>query len=231
MSTQITMDQAVRAALQQPFDQGQIRQDVTRPTDGFQPKYVPITEVIKRLNEVFGHAWSFEVVGQPHWLWIQPRAYVIVHGRLTVWYWHENRQYPVVKEQFGQCMLSIDRATGMLTDPGYDLKAAASDALKKCATMLGIALELYVKDESPMQGLVRTGAQEQGSFPPATAYPAQPMVQQWEVDQARKVIQKAQVDEAQVCQYLQIQSLAHMTPQQAQWIQQTYGGGLRSSAA
>ena len=62
---------------------------------------------------------------------------VVIRGRLTVHAKHGT----IVKEQFGSA--SVKRSNGSITSLGDDLKAATSDALKKCASLLGLALDLY----------------------------------------------------------------------------------------
>ena len=62
---------------------------------------------------------------------------VIIRGRLTVHAKHGT----IVKEQFGSS--AVKRSNGNITSLGDDLKAATSDALKKCASLLGLALDLY----------------------------------------------------------------------------------------
>ena len=94
--------------------------------------------VKKVLNYVFGWNWDFEIKthgkeGDQIW----------VLGRLTV----RTGETVIVKEQFGRadCKKKKD-GTGYL-DFGNDLKAATTDALKKCASELGIASDIYGKNE------------------------------------------------------------------------------------
>ncbi len=110
--------------------------------------YVTGTYVKKVLNLMFGWNWSFEVkeykmdlnVGQ---------AYVL--GRLTV----NSNGCTIVKEQFGRVDIKFKtewiggkkNATDKPLDIGNDLKAATTDALKKCASELGIASDVYAPNE------------------------------------------------------------------------------------
>ena len=55
----------------------------------------------------------------------------------------------VTKTQFGASSVTRDRQTKDLVSVGDDLKAAATDALKKCATFLGVGLHLYA--EKPLR--------------------------------------------------------------------------------
>jgi hypothetical protein len=117
-----------RQVLEQPFDATQIKQ--RRGRTGTVLDYVEGHTVIARLNEAFAGAWSFEVP------WHEIReTEVLVLGRLTA--------EGIVKTQFGASSVTRDRETKALVSLGDDLKAAATDALKKCATFLGVGLHLY----------------------------------------------------------------------------------------
>jgi hypothetical protein len=117
-----------RECLEQPFDATQIKQ--RRGRTGTVLDYVEGHTVIARLNEAFAGAWSFEVP------WHEIReTEVLVLGRLTA--------EGIVKTQFGASQVTRDRETKALVSLGDDLKAAATDALKKCATFLGVGLHLY----------------------------------------------------------------------------------------
>ena len=115
-----------RSVLCRPFDPAQIR---TRPGQhGKEISYVDIAAVIGRLNEGC-ESWSFEVVSYKiH------EGEVIVLGKLTA--------DGVTKTHFGGSAITLDRE-GRVLSVADDLKAAASDALKKCASLFGVALELY----------------------------------------------------------------------------------------
>ena len=99
--------------------------------------YVEIAAVIERLNEAFEFLWSFEITHHE----VQ-QGEVVVLGKLSAG--------GVVKTAFGGSSITTDKVGDVLSIAD-DLKAASSDALKKCASMLGVALELYggAKDRSP----------------------------------------------------------------------------------
>lgn len=101
-------------------------------------EYVTGTYVEKVLNYVFAWDWDFEI--KQHG---RENNLVWVLGTLKV-RTHSGRQ--IVKEQFGRADIKKSRQGGDL-DFGNDLKAAATDALKKCASQLGIASDVYGKDE------------------------------------------------------------------------------------
>src|SRR5437016_10770776 len=52
--------------------------------------------------------------------------------------------------QFGVSQLTREKNGGALVSLGDDLKAASTDAMKKCATFLGVGLHLYA--EKPIAG-------------------------------------------------------------------------------
>jgi len=84
--------------------------------------------VIHLLNEAFNYQWSFEVVREEYFSAKNDSKAIKVLGRLTV-------PGLCVKEQYGTAVINkgnVDSAS----------KIAATDALKKCASLLGIGLEL-----------------------------------------------------------------------------------------
>ena len=101
--------------------------------------YVTGHAVINRLNESFEGSWSFEITEQTIL-----ETEVIVRGRLTAG--------GEVKEQFGSQPIKRynenHAKAGQVINMGDDLKAAATDCLKKCATLYGVALHLYGRVES-----------------------------------------------------------------------------------
>jgi hypothetical protein len=54
----------------------------------------------------------------------------------------------VVKTQFGSSLITRAKETGEIVSLADDLKAAATDSLKKCATLLGVGPHLYNVDRS-----------------------------------------------------------------------------------
>jgi hypothetical protein len=116
-----------RALLEHPFDPAQIKQRKGR--NGVLD-YVEGHTVVARLNAALDGAWSFEVASHE----IRDHE-VLVLGKLTA--------AGIVKMQFGASQVTRDRESKALISLGDDLKAAATDALKKCATFLGVGLHLY----------------------------------------------------------------------------------------
>ena len=122
--------------LTRPFPKDQIRQREGR--HGKMLDYVEAHAVIARLNEAFAGEWSFRI--KTYW---KEDEEVVVMGVLTAG--------GQDKQQFGSSSLTRGRGSGSPVSIGDDLKAAASDALKKCATAFGVALELYGRGDPGAQ--------------------------------------------------------------------------------
>lgn len=106
--------------------------------------YVAASHVVEVLNKVFGYAWSFEVLTpERDALEIAVKTgCVTVKGSLTVL----TGVGPIVKQQFGRKEVAVTKA-GKILDFGNDMKAAASDALKKCASELGMFRDVYAPED------------------------------------------------------------------------------------
>lgn len=95
--------------------------------------------VIKRLNEAFEGCWSFEIISHDIL-----EDEVMVQGKLS--------SEGVVKTQFGSSSITRAKGSGAIISLSADLKAAATDSLKKCATLLGVGLYLYSGLSEPGEG-------------------------------------------------------------------------------
>jgi hypothetical protein len=102
--------------------------------------YVTGIYVNKVLNMIFGWDVSFEVKQFEYNL--QTKQAVVL-GRLTC----NIKGRSIVKEQFGRSDIAFKKGTEEPLDLGNDLKAAATDALKKCASQIGVASDIYGPDE------------------------------------------------------------------------------------
>ena len=119
-----------RELLEKPFDPNQIKQ--REGNFGKMLDYVEGHSVIQRLNDAFDARWSFEILEHE----IQKDTdEVIVLGKLSAG--------DVVKVQFGSSKITRSRETGEMISLCDDLKAAATDSLKKAGSLLGIGLQLY----------------------------------------------------------------------------------------
>jgi len=124
-----------RELLEKPFEPEQIKQRIG--TYGTVLDYVEGHTVIKRLNDAFDGKWSFEILRCKI---LEKEDEVIVLGRLSA--------DGVIKCQFGSSRITRAKDSGEIISLADDLKAAATDSLKKCATMLGVGLYLYNGDKS-----------------------------------------------------------------------------------
>ena len=106
-------------------------------------QYVTTSYVQNVLNTVFGWAWSFEVKNQG----LSPdNTSVWVLGKITIL--DPLTHLPmIIKEQFGSSDIKKSKE-GKELDYADDLKSAASDSIKKCASLLGIAADLYADPET-----------------------------------------------------------------------------------
>ncbi len=109
--------------------------------------YIEGARVIEILNKAFNYQWSFEII---HTETVQAEdyynkrsstsepqgKYVLVLGKLTV-------PGLGVKMAYGSKTI-----VGRTSEQESVHKAAMTDALKKCATLFGVAKELYLDDES-----------------------------------------------------------------------------------
>ena len=119
-----------RELLEQPFSPEQIKQ--REGSHGKVLKYVEANSVIQRLNDAFNGAWSFEIIDQKL---LKQTDEVLVLGKLIVG--------DIVKSQFGSTKITRSDQSGEPVSIADDFKASATDALKKCATLLGVGLHLY----------------------------------------------------------------------------------------
>ena len=114
-------------------------------------QYVETSYVIDTLNRLFGYMWSFEVLtGLEEAAKISASGTCVVKGRLTVYV----NGMAIVKEQFGRCECKHMKESDKFLDFGNDMKGASSDALKKCASELGLFRDIYSKDDVVAMNIV-----------------------------------------------------------------------------
>lgn len=113
---------------------------------GIELEYVTGEQVTTRLNEELGFlAWSFRVLehgihAEADECWVLAEITVTVEGQT------------VTRQQFGSQKVKRSRSSGTPLDIGFDLKGAATDALKKCASLVGVGLYLWKKEPQPERG-------------------------------------------------------------------------------
>lgn len=108
-------------------------------------KYVEGSYVTQVLNSLFGFNWKFEIVTpMSDALATAKTGTVVVQGRLSVkigddW---------IIKEQYGRKEVAFKKAEpDVPLDFGNDMKSAATDAKKKCASELGLFSDVYSQDD------------------------------------------------------------------------------------
>lgn len=125
----------------------------TRPAKGGGVwEYVSGGYVRKCLNLMFGWDWSFEIIEEKIMY-----GEAIVKGKLTV----RSNGKEIIKTQYGNKDIIFRKLQQGETERqplsiGNDLKAAATDCLKKCAAELGIASDIYNKEEFTALNVVET---------------------------------------------------------------------------
>jgi hypothetical protein len=164
--------------------------------------YIGGHTVIRLLNEAFNYQWSFEIVTEeivesvPKPMfegWGKNRKAVLnpdgsqkmepqppvakVLGRLTV-------PGLGVKEQYGSKVL-----IGGATEQESAFKSASTDAMKKCASLFGIGLELYGEDEFNFD--TETEAPSQPQVAPQQTQQQAPPVQEKTYTQTPPPVQQA----------------------------------------
>lgn len=109
---------------------------------GVELEYITGEQCISRLNQVLGvQGWSFVV--QEHGInqeadeaWVLASLTAMIDG------------VGITRQQFGSQKIKRSRTSGAPIDIGFDLKGAATDALKKCAMLVGVGLYLSKKEMS-----------------------------------------------------------------------------------
>ena len=129
----------VYARLSEPFDA--TFKDIR---GGVELEYITGEQCVSRLNETLGVAgWSFRVL--EHGINAEADECWVL-GEITATFGGTT----VTRQQFGSQKVKRSRASGTPLDIGFDLKGAGTDALKKCASLLGVALYLW-KKEAPVE--------------------------------------------------------------------------------
>lgn len=133
------------SALSEPFDpsvEKQLKKGGTSLT------YIPVSEVITRLNRVLGvDMWSYHIVSCARDT-LDP-DYVVAHVRLTATFvpTDDAPALTVVKDGIGGQKIKRTK-NGDIVDLGDEMKGAVSDALKKAAQHFGVGLYLARSEES-----------------------------------------------------------------------------------
>ncbi len=123
-----------RELLEKPFEPGQIKQ--REGNFGKMLDYIEGHAVIERLNMAFEAEWSFSIL--EHRI-LEETDEALVVGQL--------KAGNVIKTQFGSSRITKARDSSEPISLADDFKAAATDSIKKCASLLGVGLHLYNGDK------------------------------------------------------------------------------------
>ena len=150
-----------RSLLEKPFERDEIKQ--RKGNSGKMLDYVEGHSIIQRLNDAFDAEWSFTILKHDI---LKETDEVVVLGEL--------KAGNVVKVQFGSSQITRAKDTGETISLASDFKAAATDALKKTATMFGVALSLYRNGNGSNQQNDNRNRQKVPSPAPSSTEPQPP---------------------------------------------------------
>jgi len=135
-----TTKKDIYGALSEPFPQEMER---TLNKGGTNLTYIPVSEVINRLNKVLGaDSWSFVVLRCERDA-IDP-DFVVAHVRIE---YRASESTLVSRDGIGGQKIKRTKQ-GAIVDLGDEFKGAISDALKKAAQTMGVGLYLARSDEA-----------------------------------------------------------------------------------
>lgn len=155
--------------------------------------YIPVSEVINRLNKVLGvDKWSFTILRCERDA-IDPE-FIVAHVRID---WYHSDFGCVSRDGFGGQKIKRTKA-GAIVDLGDEFKGAISDALKKAAQTLGVGLYL-ARSEDAME-IEQVMDAEQGAQPvQVQEQPNTEISQKWDefvsISKALNAEQKAKLNE------------------------------------
>lgn len=132
--------EAIKRIASQSTPKSEIR--VRDGRGGQKLKYTDGAYVIRTLNDAFGFDWDFVADNEELLMNGDKPFEVKVRGTLTV---RLNGQ-AVTKTQYGCQPIEMKRDGTAPVSIGDAYKGAATDAMKKCASLLGVALDLYDSD-------------------------------------------------------------------------------------
>jgi hypothetical protein len=157
--------------------------------------YIAVTDIVKRLNDVFGLNWNFEIIREE--VYYDNEQFNVTRRTLESEAEGEDKKGKVVenitneskqkaknittlgrisirddqgniwaKEAWGSQEVKWKTDGGML-NLGNDKKGAASDALKKCAELMGVALDVSLNASKEQISTICTLLREMGAPEPS----------------------------------------------------------------
>ena len=156
-SLQLKMEQVTRTEsifnanqVQKIFNSTPQRYKYQRPAKGGgEWTYVRVGYIRRVLDSISGFNWSFLVdttLTEAFDVALKTKS-CVVKGILKINVRYDGKWVEVIKEQWGRADVKFKKGTNEPLDFGNDMKAAATDALKKCSQLLGIAADVYDPEE------------------------------------------------------------------------------------
>lgn len=116
--------------------------------------YVKASYVRKVLDSVFGFNWDFDIettLSEAYEV-AKTTGTCVVKGTIIGRVWHDGQWVEIKKTQFGRSDVKFKKELDTFgqrqpLDFGNDMKGATSDCLKKCASLFGIAQDVYESEE------------------------------------------------------------------------------------
>lgn len=166
--------QSVLQALYAPFPE---EMEKTMMLSGVNLKFIPVSEVINRLNKSLGiDGWSFEIISCDEVSSIVDE--ISAHVSLTVEFPNGRR---VTKHAVGGATIKRVKSTGKPLDYGNSRKMAVSDALKKAAQMFGVGLYLArTADAMDIEDAMDSGHYVDAISAPINNVPKTPLEEKWD---------------------------------------------------
>lgn len=135
------MTNNIHQQLSEPFPQ---EMEKILVKSGVSLTYIPVSEVINRLNKVLGvDKWDFFVQSCER----DSHDPEFITAKVRICWNIDGKNDAVYKEAIGGQKIKRNKK-GEIVDLGDDFKGAVSDALKKAAQMLGVGLYLARSDEA-----------------------------------------------------------------------------------
>jgi hypothetical protein len=136
---------------------------------GVDLEYITGEQCVSRLNEVLGFCnWQFRILDhginpEADEVWVRGELRVSVAPLATGAFTYVE----CTRQQFGSQKIQRGRNNGVPRDIGFDLKGAATDCLKKCASLIGIGLYLSKKEQPVQAAAAGHDDDRPGDDPPA----------------------------------------------------------------
>lgn len=136
--------------VQKIFNSTPARYKYRRPAKGGgEWTYIRASYVRRVLDSLFGFNWDFEVETSLSEAFEVAKLtkVCVVKGTLVGRVKHDGKWVEIKKTQFGRSEVKFKKNSSEPLDFGNDMKAATSDALKKCASLLGVGADVYEPEE------------------------------------------------------------------------------------